>query len=628
MGKYISKLNFLHKRRRRKTSSEGQLLKYTYEPLPKGDYFRLLNLEPGVGDEPLVTSIHTSELRSNSHEYHFEAISYVWGSDTKDQVITVDGSPLPITSNLRDSLRQVRLPDKPRQIWADSICIDQTNNAEKGQQVAAMGRIYQTSECTLICLRCEEEFRQHAINAAAIIQEVDKMIEEVLNSHEFSGTWDSFPHPDVHDPLVNDPRWESWRVLVNNPWFLRGWVIQEAALGPDAKIMWAGAEISWMSLLRVYQWLAYRGSPQMQSSDQFWLSPLHVQKFKVERPDEDKTYWPEDAPSRIGPSPTLEMLDYARQLKLGDPRDRIYAFMAIPTEDATMSTIKPDYDAHYLSIYQDFALSYLKLTSDLDILLYVEGNEETSSSDSQLASWIPRWDHGYSINSRLFIPGRKVGIPSFTLKGPSIQTQAIIFGPVQFISDRIKPVDEEPDTFGQVLALWRQLQVSQKSIEHREPYPHQGSLGLAFIQAINCGVYEGSLEEWIESIREFARLLESDQPQNSTNPSPPAEVAQRLSKFGINISKNRRFIALGQGNYGLAPSAIQPGDVCAIIYGTSWPFILRQVPGTDHWYKVVGPAYILSRQADEYGIPDRLGYDEKCEDWKDWGLPDLRITLC
>ncbi|KAI0890775.1 hypothetical protein F4806DRAFT_485262 [Annulohypoxylon nitens] len=81
MGKYISKLNFLHKWRRRKTSPEGQLLKYTYEPLPKGDYFRLLKLEPGVGDEPLIATLHTTELCFKSQECRFKAISNMWPRD-------------------------------------------------------------------------------------------------------------------------------------------------------------------------------------------------------------------------------------------------------------------------------------------------------------------------------------------------------------------------------------------------------------------------------------------------------------------------------------------------------------------------------------------------------------------
>ncbi|KAI8953595.1 hypothetical protein F4801DRAFT_102313 [Xylaria longipes] len=106
------------------------------------------------------------------------------------------------------------------------------------------------------------------------------------------------------------------------------------------------------------------------------------------------------------------------------------------------------------------------------------------------------------------------------------------------------------------------------------------------------------------------------------------EAARRISTFAINTSQNRRFISLGRGNYGLAPNTIQPGDVCAILYGTSWPFILRKVAGRQSHYKFVGPAYILSRQTDEYGFPDRLGYDEKCEDWRDWNLPNQDIVLC
>ncbi|KAI8953594.1 heterokaryon incompatibility protein-domain-containing protein [Xylaria longipes] len=354
-------------------SMDDESPKYKHQQLVEGNYFRLLTLEPGIGEDPLVASLRTVELRRGGTEDRFEAISYVWGSDTRDQIIIIDGKPFPITSSLRNTLRQIRSLDKPRNIWADSVCIDQENNKEKSHQVAAMGRIYETSECTLICLGSEPKFQQHASDAAALIREVDEMIESVLYGRGFSGAWDSFPHPDADDPFVNDPRWKSWGELMNCPWFHRGWVIQEAALGPEAKIL-------------VYSWLAYRASPQMRSSGQFWLSPLHMQRFKIERPDEDKTFRPEGAESRVGAIATLEILDYARQMNLSDPRDRIYAFMALPTEDKAMSTLQPDYEAHYLDVYQDFAVTYLNLTSDLDILLYVESNQGGSLSESHLAS--------------------------------------------------------------------------------------------------------------------------------------------------------------------------------------------------------------------------------------------------
>ncbi|KAF3768866.1 heterokaryon incompatibility, partial [Cryphonectria parasitica EP155] len=82
----------------------------------------------------------------------FEAISYVWGTDLQDQCILVNNNFLTITRNLRGALEQVRLPDRPRVLWADSICIDQQNKREKGHQVGLMARIYSLSICTLICL--------------------------------------------------------------------------------------------------------------------------------------------------------------------------------------------------------------------------------------------------------------------------------------------------------------------------------------------------------------------------------------------------------------------------------------------------------------------------------------------
>jgi len=293
-----------------------------------------------------------------------------------------------------------------------------------------------------------------------------------------------------------------------------------------------------------------------------------------------------------------------------------------------MVAMQPNYEAHYLDIYQDFAVTYLKLTSDLDILLYVETNVVPSLSDSQLASWIPRWNHGNDINSHLFITGRKVGTAHFVLDGLSLRVQAVILSSVEYISERIKPIEEEPDAFGQVLDLWEQLQVSQKLIENWDAHPHQGHLSLAFLQVINCGIYDGSIEEWVESLKEFAQLLQDTQSQPPSDTSSVYGNPRKLSRFGTSISKSRRFILLGRGNFGLAPNTTQLGDVCAIVYGTSWPLFLRKVVGRKHQYKIIGPAYILSRSVDEYGVPDRLCYNEMCEDWRDWDLPNQEITLC
>lgn len=609
---------------------------YKYIPLPRGDYFRLLVLEPGAKEDDLVASMRAAELQNiKETKNSFEAISYVWGSNTKDQVIIIDGSQVFITTNLRNSLRQVRYEDKPRTVWADSICIDQQNIEEKSHQVGAMGRIYQSSECTLMCFGSEPEFQQLATDAATLINEVSEMMRCVLDDLDSSVNWDKFRHPDADDPLVNDPRWGSWGVLLDRPWFSRGWVVQEAALGPDARIIWAGVEIPWLSLLQVYTWLAYRASPKMRLTQQVkFLSPLHMLKFKIERSDVDKAFWPQDAVSRVGTFPALELLDYARELTITDPRDRIYAFVGLSTKDDIMQTIRPDYNAQFLDVYRNFATTYLEQTSDLDLLLYVEKpfSEQAFSPQTKLPSWVPRWDEGKGINSRLFICGRRIGTCTFDLKGHVLQVRAVILGTVRYISERIKPLTENSDAFGQVLTLWRHLREWELSTYYPKLHPHQGRLGLAFIQALNCGIYDGDLEEWVESLEKIARILECDlkgiaQTRLSIESFRTKEAVERISTFAVNISKNRHIVVLGQGNYGLAPNAIQPGDICAIVYGTSWPFILREVSGRRDHYKIVGPVYLLSQKQDEFGLPDRMGCSETCEDWKNWNLIDQEIFI-
>ncbi|KAK4107637.1 HET-domain-containing protein, partial [Canariomyces notabilis] len=56
--------------------------------------------------------------------------------------INCNGGVAYIMPNLRDALRQVRLPDRPRRLWVDSICINQANPQEQGRQVSLMGLIY------------------------------------------------------------------------------------------------------------------------------------------------------------------------------------------------------------------------------------------------------------------------------------------------------------------------------------------------------------------------------------------------------------------------------------------------------------------------------------------------------
>lgn len=390
---------------------------YKYEPLPTREHTRVLILEPGPDDDienPLVGSLRLLDL-CDAYSEPFEAISYVWGPPARTHVILVDGHPLPITASLRGALLQTRLPDRPRTLWADAICINQWDHNEKGHQVGAMGRIYRTSKRTLVCLGVQDP--EHAQKAAGLIEEVELMIQRVQRDTDFSGAVESFPYPAEKDTVLHDPRWQlGWDVMISHPWFYRGWVVQEVSLGPDACVLWASVHIKWTFILRLNYWVLCRGylAYHSQGREIALVLPYHHRcNFTRRHPEEAILFSKilQDKPL----SSTLVTLCAGRRFELSEPRDRIYAFMALETSDGIMADLQldPDYNRPYLEIYHEFAVKYINHTGDLEILSFIKHNK--GSLASVVSPDPPRC-------SDLFLPGFRAGTSSAPCGVPSQQS--------------------------------------------------------------------------------------------------------------------------------------------------------------------------------------------------------------
>ncbi|KAF2261438.1 HET-domain-containing protein, partial [Lojkania enalia] len=119
---------------------------FVYQPLA-GSETRLFSIEPGKVDDPLRVQLRHIRLETTP-TYH--ALSYVWG-DSNDKVqISVNDVPFSIPRNLYNALGQLReiLIAKKEEgflFWADSISINQQDEAEKSREVLRMGEIYQSA---------------------------------------------------------------------------------------------------------------------------------------------------------------------------------------------------------------------------------------------------------------------------------------------------------------------------------------------------------------------------------------------------------------------------------------------------------------------------------------------------
>ncbi|KAF2001028.1 hypothetical protein P154DRAFT_186686 [Amniculicola lignicola CBS 123094] len=148
----------------RKRTEEHQ---HIYAPLKSPDHIRIIILEPSVDPTtPIRFTFHQDTLESLEGGY--EAISYTWGEPKLQFLLYCnDSTQVLITRNLDLVLRRVRSKGDKKWLWADTVCINQSGNAEKATQIPLMADIFRRSKRVLAWLGLggdEEKFAMVFLN--------------------------------------------------------------------------------------------------------------------------------------------------------------------------------------------------------------------------------------------------------------------------------------------------------------------------------------------------------------------------------------------------------------------------------------------------------------------------------
>ncbi|KAK0736757.1 heterokaryon incompatibility protein-domain-containing protein, partial [Apiosordaria backusii] len=112
--------------------------------------FRLMYLKP-LSNDPTVIHCTVRAVPLDSAP-PYEALSYVWGSQTRSRPINVNGVEIRSKKSLYTALHDLAPDEGVRILWADAICIDQTNDEEKVHQVGLMRQIYRNATAVLAFL--------------------------------------------------------------------------------------------------------------------------------------------------------------------------------------------------------------------------------------------------------------------------------------------------------------------------------------------------------------------------------------------------------------------------------------------------------------------------------------------
>lgn len=614
---------------------------YQYSPLTNEfDQIRFLHLLPGQRDDPIRIRLEPCSL-SNPPSY--EAVSYAWGSKSDTAVVIICESEVDYTvevpQSLHGALKQLRHYSEDRRIWADAICINQTDNKEKNLQVRLMRKIYQRATRVVIWLGDGDEI---GCEANSLFESIGQM-----NKLDFMAM----------------PRPETWTALgrfYKSPWFWRIWCLQEAILAPAAQVMLGEHSRSWEHIGFAATWIRDTPAETFQY-DNSALIGVHnaCLIYGMSRTNAGR--------QRLS---FLQLLALTRPFIATDFRDKIYGILGIPTTDSDPDTdepfLQPDYTKTLSEVYIECALAIIRKTRSLRILSYVQHgllprrisdiSEKIKADDTliQVPSWVPRWHQYFArtlapqeLEMKTFKTSASIStdlVSRTNVRGLELNTYGARIARVKSVSrifdssmtlphispettnevwieafDALKASITDPT---EVLYALSTLLTAGKDwfggiIENREQH-FADFLAFMYNPAMfSDGGIEVGLDhaqggstraKWRDGPqRRHPNLLLDSlfRPRTDLALPPVAEQGQAhcFREAMRGACTWRRLLVTDDGHVGLGPQVTEPGDVVCILQDAIMPLVLR--PETDgDKFKLVGEAYIQGMMFGEIHIYD------------------------
>ncbi|KAF5551672.1 integral membrane protein [Fusarium mexicanum] len=608
-----------------------------YYPLTsdeKHSEIRICVLLPKSCGTMVSCKLETLNLLEDKTDY--EALSYAWGSSENKATIRVNETTLQVAQNLKDALTYLRHDSKPRSLWIDAICINQSDVDERNSQVRLMGCIYSSASCVVSWLGLEDDpidYVEQMRKARSLIE----LVRPCSTDDLFALLSDSPSKGDLEE-VFEDGLYSLQLVIGERkyrpPYWRRAWIIQEVSLARVWKLQSGALCISERDIQAVmeilqdpriktlmkkkYQARRLRALISLNSfvSVSVYrgiLSSSDASELAITSPN-----WETSAlrtPRTQGSWHLLSLLRHSWLRLCADPRDKVFSILAASDmKDSHFERLKIDYTKSISRVYTDSVKAIIETSSSLDVLSYVSAADRTRSLD--LPSWVPNWetyktpviaDRPISYDRQRAM-GNTVARVSFQqCSGKEILlASGICFGTVVGLRDPLINVDAE--RMGdkartanlEYLSLYRQLpsvfnQLSASALPNRLS-------GASFRRTCSLGLLGHKLDD------SFGELLDELSLESSDNEDAPvSNVEDLIKRFGYryrtmasalvnrsiflveptNLGKTQLSYEIGIGE----AAAVQKSDLVCLLEGCGTPLILRPM-GSQH--VVVCAAYVDS----------------------------------
>ncbi|KAH8789885.1 heterokaryon incompatibility protein-domain-containing protein [Hyaloscypha sp. PMI_1271] len=608
---------------------------YSELPIDPKLEIRILELLPPASPDP--TEIHCNLTTARlADKPSYEALSYAWGDAVFPEKIYLPTGYLAITSNLAAALRQLRLPNRPRRLWVDAVCINQIDDNEKGHQVMLMAQIFSATTRAVGWLGEGNAETEAAID---IIKELasnawrfgipDSEIDIQLRVSSVIGAGLKKALKVVADQL--DVQRKVLNAFLNQPWFSRLWVVQEACL-PSKMILCNGSNtLNWNDLLAT-SIIILKCMTSIKSFlrrvfdskfEEVGLLAVTQQEFALARSGRRTDAKPRD----------LHTMVYLHQNKAcSNPVDKIYGLLGLKKADELIEVVV-DYSRSIEEVYQAFTLAYLQKNNIL--ILHYTGIGYTDPLHGHRSGKLPTWATDWRSN----IPTKFSDQSAFnagTSFSPGLQIDQITLPLIGVTGVQIGVVADETSTLTleseSLMEIWmfyleRIMSIKRQVTKSRKLYPTGEVIGDAFSRTLVLDNRLSGTVMWIGNPSEKesqALWTELEHAVNSKETitgfgSSGAEIFRSAARF---VSTNRNFFITESGYFGMGPRYTKLGDVVVVFDGDQTPFVLRQIKSDEHTvdpnmeentearfspdeqYELVGECYVHGFMDNEVAAPE------------------------
>ncbi|KAF6810148.1 heterokaryon incompatibility protein [Colletotrichum musicola] len=606
---------------------------YKYDVLPQGRWFRQLHIHPGKPEDPIRCDMVAVSL---DEAPPFKALSYVWGDPTQVASITCAEFQREVTVSLFEGLRRIRSPDVMEVAWADAICINQSDNAEKAQQVDLMGLIYDTATEVIVWLgkdpdnSAEDAFAgligsNYAVGTNTHNTWITVPGSEIaLGEPNKDGDLQYYPIREYKSTLpsiLTAPRLEAIKKLYRLTWFTRVWVLQEVGLATRATAYWGDRSIAFSEIaMFIHHGMSDENMITTLGQDvkDVISGPPYYAFWNVWSTYDKKGGWVDTTPVLNEFTKVLAaecntdfvlVLEASRRFNATNPLDHVFAFLGHP-KALLLGTGCPLIQANYrLDLPSLHLMVAARLAEQsLNFLVQVQNTEETLRVDNQVPSWVPQWNINIpdapsafweAWDASLRLSHQAPWTASVTVS--RLAVGALLFDTVSLHTDTMREADFDRYSSGAgklIEECWNLTEQASKACPHI--YGDEGA-PLALASTITCNYRssrnrENDDESLVEDFMQYCAIMNEefylDKLKRYGVEYRLLPMSQRLTgtKF-TNYGTNRRFFVTRGGYWGLGPPLMQEDDVCAILFGGDVPFVLRPTSEQGD-FQLVGQAYI------------------------------------